>query len=249
MSKKIFLEETVLLFSDIDDTILCSKGWPKGIDEKCEGIDKNCKGHFKTDIYPNVCEFFKSNGVNTIGILTARPSIMTTKLASQFEAKPEFANNNLKIGPILSGCILRSALRLFSNESLGTCKYIRLKDFIEKHKTIIQKGKKKIIFVGDNGQGDEYTASLLFSDKDIRPFIKKIYIHDVRGYDSKFKLENSKVVYFNNYKDLLPTEIDAARRLYSGAKPRLKKEFPLKKTRRRKLPKRAKTRRVLRILI
>ena len=201
-----FLRQDILIFSDIDDTIICSKGkWPKGIDSGCGGEVLN------DEMYPRVGEFLKKIGGNSIGILTARPEMLTGHLKEHFENSNEFSKNGLTIGPILSGCITRSLVRGFSNNSLGMCKYIRLNDFIKAHRDI-HRNRKRIIFVGDNGQGDEYAATLLLQNNEIYKHIQKIYIHRVQERASTFEAglldisnNDGKVEYFNNYGDLIDT--------------------------------------------
>ena len=222
-----FLRQDTLIFSDIDDTIICSKGkWPKGIDSSCGGEVLN------DEMYPRVGEFLKNIGGNSIGILTARPEMLTGHLKEHFENSSEFSNNGLTIGPILSGCITRSLVRGFSNYSLGMCKYIRLNDFIRAHRVINRKWKR-IIFVGDNGQGDEYAATLLLQNNEIYRHIQKIYIHRVRNKASPFQAglldisnNDGKVEYFDNYGELIDT--------MSVAKGRKRSRRRKKRTQRRR---------------
>lgn len=230
-----FLRQDTLIFSDIDDTIICSKGkWPKGIDSSCGGEVLN------DEMYPRVGEFLKNIGGNSIGILTARPEMLTGHLKEHFENSSEFSNNGLTIGPILSGCITRSLVRGFSNYSLGMCKYIRLNDFIRAHRVINRKWKR-IIFVGDNGQGDEYAATLLLQNNEIYRHIQKIYIHRVRNKASPFQAglldisnNDGKVEYFDNYGELIDT--------MSVAKGRKRSRRRKKRTQRRRRRRKSKER-------
>ena len=211
---KSFLKQKILIFSDIDDTIICSKGKMfKGIDNSCIGIDQN-------DFYPDIGLFYNKilKGPNKIIALLSARLFGFRGIKKTIEQNPQFEKYNIKIGPILPGCYT-SVTKLFNNPSLGECKFIRLKQFIINNIKKIKKGNKKIIFIGDNGQGDEYTAKRLLEDTFTRPFIKHIYIHNVRNKNSqsifdlnlflpiwthnKFPINRKSFTYFNTYNEIL----------------------------------------------
>ena len=145
----------------------------------------------------------------SIGLLTARPPGFLRGIKHNLEKDKEFSKYKIKIGPILAGCY-SNVIHFFKNTNLGECKFRKLKQFIISNKQIIEENNKKIIFIGDNGQGDEYAAKLLLEDNITRKFIKHIYIHNVHRSNSEFDLRqinfhiNDKLfTYFNTYNELI----------------------------------------------
>jgi len=178
----------VRIFSDIDDTMICSHS------KALHGTDTNCGA--KGDVYPGMTGLFlqmamgtkNANGVDPpLPVpLSTRPEKLRFLLAIKEEdpLNMEFVNVakpfNITFGMDLQGALYGAATTLFSvasgqfETSLSPVKFKGWKKYNTTYPTV---------FFGDNGQGDVYAAMLMrqFSDSSsVGPRLNAAFIHHVQ---------------------------------------------------------------------
>lgn len=150
------------VFTDMDDTVFCSGGWPGGSDKTCH----------KSEMYPGVLQFYLELSRGSLEREDPKGVIILSARADKLDA--------FKLQPNDPIVILSETVGKFNNVTWGFdvsgALYGKLHHFIDVRKTRkfermgLQKftnylgnggGEVPSFFVGDNGQGDVSTAKMM----------------------------------------------------------------------------------------
>jgi len=186
------------VFSDIDDTLVCSGGPPAGVDQSC----------YKKEVYPGALQFLLelSRGPNE----SRKPSKVVP--LSERPAELQKALSLKEKNPVLmEGKRTGETNGLLSwGLDLDNAQYGKLRDFLiprgrgaGMHRTAFDRWKKfetdkPTVFVGDNGEGDQSAAEGLALQADNR--LQAAFIHDVRRQGSQSYVSD-KIHVFDTYYD------------------------------------------------
>lgn len=194
------------ILTDVDDTLYA----PKIYKRRIAGIDNSYPGQI---FYPGLIEFHAAiNKSSYTSVLTARPKFMEAQMRypkmpfSSHEIKLIHDRQNINI---LTGAdtikemawafysILSSQIGWGNMQTLANKKYSNCKEFKLLHPHF------KLIFIGDNGQGDLIAAKKLLAEG----IIDYSFIHIVKSSEQNERrnisenLQN-KIIFFNNYFEL-----------------------------------------------
>jgi len=160
-------KQKVMLFSDWDDTMICSgtsnkqeswnfiKNWYKKKKEKLKGffggVDRTLThGTF----YPGVLRLYKFIAPYMI-LLSANPTGEEDQRCKKFKHVRKFGKDRKIPYPIVVRVLRGTKASFASNDKYGREKVSKLKEFQEHNINDLDVTK---VFVGDNGQGDIITA-------------------------------------------------------------------------------------------
>lgn len=206
---------SLILVTDIDDTTVCAgdsvKGQVAGMDKTCShGVAYPGNQAFYQAMLTDAMLSDESTQTkkkdSLFRVCSARPKKLDSgfKTAMKFDkwdhslildtpktTKKMIGNtpfreaftNQIFYGSLFGGTVDQiqnfvSGVESFKN--MGHLKYQQMKAMLNK-----TKGEDKLVFVGDNGQGDLYAAMKLLQDPETSAKVKAIFIHDVRAINGK----------------------------------------------------------------
>lgn len=171
------------IISDVDDTLACSGGAGHALG--LAGIDTSYPA--KT-VYPGVIAFYRELDLGTTGgdtwddtkvgnlvFLSARPHVY--KDATEAVSYEKFRNLPLHTMPTLLAGALDTGFKFAyegDSEPLAVTKFKNLQEYLSLYP------EYKVIFLGDNGQGDVRTAEMALSSPSYRNNIHRVYVHLVQ---------------------------------------------------------------------
>ena len=171
------------IISDVDDTLLCSGGPSHSFG--LAGIDTSYPAK---QIYPGVIAFYRELDLGTTGadtwdesrvgnlvFLSARPHVYKNTTESvtydKFRKLPLHTMPTLLAGELNTG----AQFALGDNpEPLAVTKFKNLQEYLALYP------EYKVIFLGDNGQGDVRTAEMALSTPSYHGNFHRIYVHLVQ---------------------------------------------------------------------